>query len=62
MLWSNTNHPAACATTLIVALGLMSTLLEVTIIVISVALLVIFHNTIVDHVQELYGVKPEDPR
>ncbi|ELZ06251.1 hypothetical protein C482_00475 [Natrialba chahannaoensis JCM 10990] len=62
MLWSNTNHPAACATTLIVALGLMSTVLEGVIIVVSVALLVVFHNTIVDRVQDFYGVKPEDPR
>lgn len=62
MLWSDTNHPAACATTLIVALGLMSTLLETAIIVVAVALLVVFHNLIVDRVQDLYGVKPEDPR
>ncbi|ELZ06742.1 HPP family protein [Natrialba aegyptia] len=62
MLWSNTNHPAACATALIVALGLMSTVLEVVIIVLAVALLVGFHNTIVDRVQDLYGVEPEAPR
>ena len=62
MLWSGTNHPAACATTLIVALGLMSTLLEGAIIVGSVALLVGFHGIVVERVQELYGVEPEDPR
>ncbi|NGM68219.1 HPP family protein [Natronolimnobius sp. AArcel1] len=62
MLWSNTNHPAACATTLIVALGLMSTLLEAVIIVVAVALLVWFHGVIVDRVQDFFGVEPEDPR
>ncbi len=62
MLWSGTNHPAACATTLIVALGLMSTVLEGLIIVLSVAILVGFHGLVVERVQELYGVEPEDPR
>ena len=62
MLWSDTNHPAACATTLIVSLGLMSTLLEAAIIVVAVAVLVGFHDVIVERVQDLYGVKPNDPR
>lgn len=62
MLRSNTNHPAACATTLIVALGLMSTPIEVGIIVLSVALLVGFHNTDVDRLQDRYGLEPEEPR
>lgn len=62
MLWTDTNHPAACATTLIVALGLMSTVLEVTIIIVSVALLVGFHGLIVRRVHDRYGVEPEDPR
>ncbi|ELZ12137.1 hypothetical protein C479_04998 [Halovivax asiaticus JCM 14624] len=62
MLWSNTNHPAACATTLIVALGLMSTPLQVAIIVVSVALLVAFHGIVVERVQDFYGVEPTDPR
>lgn len=62
MLWSDTNHPAACATTLIVALGLMSSPLEIGIIVASVALLVGFHGTVVERVQDLYGVEPKDPR
>lgn len=62
MLWSDTNHPAACATTLIVALGLMSTLLEAAIIVVAVALLVGFHGVVVDRLQDRYGVEPEDPR
>jgi len=62
MLWTNTNHPAACATTLIVALGLMSTVIEVGIIVLSVAILVAFHGVVVERVQDRYGVEPEDPR
>lgn len=62
MLRSNTNHPAACATTLIVALGLMSTPVEVGIIVLSVALLVGFHDTVVDRLQDRYGLEPEEPR
>ncbi|WP_254862090.1 HPP family protein [Halovivax gelatinilyticus] len=62
MLWSNTNHPAACATTLIVALGLMSTVVEIAVIVVAVALLVGFHAVVVERFQDLYGVEPEDPR
>ena len=62
MLWSQTNHPAACATTLIVALGLMSTVVEVFVIVVSVSILVGFHETVVQRIQQLYGVEPEDPR
>lgn len=62
MLWSDTNHPAACATTLIVALGLMSTVVDIVIIVISVALLVAFHQSVVQRFQTYYGARPEDPR
>ncbi|GAB7018506.1 HPP family protein [Halostagnicola sp. A-GB9-2] len=62
MLWTNTNHPAACATTLIVALGLMATLIEVVVIVLAVAILVGFHDIVVERVQNTYGVEPEDPR
>lgn len=62
MLWTDTNHPAACATTLIVALGLMSTAFEVVVIVVAVALLVGFHGVVVERFQDLYGVEPEDPR
>ena len=62
MLWTNTNHPAACATTLIVALGLMSSVLEVAIIVVAVALLVGFHGIVVERFHSLYGIKPKDPR
>lgn len=62
MLRSDTNHPAACATTLIVALGLMSTVLEIAIIVVAVALLVGFHRLMVERIQDRYGVEPRDPR
>lgn len=62
MLWSDTNHPAACATTLIVALGLMSTAVEVVVIVVSVILLVFFHEYVVQHFQDLYGLEPHNPR
>ncbi|WP_312908664.1 HPP family protein [Natronosalvus caseinilyticus] len=62
MLWSDTNHAAACATTLIVALGLMSTPLDTGIIVVSVALLVVFHGKIVEPLQDRYGVEPQDAR
>ncbi|MFP9192017.1 HPP family protein [Natronosalvus vescus] len=62
MLKSGTNHAAACATTLIVGLGLMSTVLDGLIIVVSVALLVGFHDLAVERVQDRYGVEPEDAR
>ncbi|USZ72734.1 HPP family protein [Natronosalvus halobius] len=62
MLWSDTNHAAACATTLIVALGLMSTPLDTGIIVASVVLLVGFHGKVVEPLQDHYGVEPRDAR
>jgi len=62
MLWTNTNHAAACATTLIVALGLMSTILEGVIIVIAVCILVGFHTAVVTRLQTYYGIEPEDAR
>lgn len=62
MLWSDTNHPAACATTLIVALGLMSGLIDVVIIVVAVILLVGFHQYAVEPFQDRFGAEPEDPR
>jgi len=46
MIATETIHPPACATTLIVSLGLLSTPLQVTIIVVSVVILVEFHRTI----------------
>ncbi|RQG91280.1 HPP family protein [Natrarchaeobius halalkaliphilus] len=62
MLWTDTNHAAACATTLIVALGLMSTLAEGIVIVAAVVLLVGFHDVIVERIQTHYGLEPEDAR
>ncbi len=43
MIATNTVHAPACATTLIVSLGLLSTPVEVAIIVVSVVILVEFH-------------------
>lgn len=43
MIVTDSIHPPACATTLIVSLGLLSTLLRVSIIVGSVTILVLFH-------------------
>lgn len=44
MILTDTVHPPACATTLIVSLGLLSTPIQVGIIVISVVILVEFHR------------------
>lgn len=44
MLATDTRHPPACATTLIVSLGLLSTLLEGALIVLTVAVLVVAHR------------------
>lgn len=46
MIGTDTVHPPACATTLIVSLGLLSTLHHVAIILGSVGILVAFHNSI----------------
>lgn len=46
MIATDTIHPPACATTLIVSLGLLSTPLRVGIIVGSVIILVLFHTSI----------------
>jgi CBS-domain-containing membrane protein len=44
MIATDAVHPPACATTLIVSLGLLSTPLRVAIILGSVSILVLFHN------------------
>ncbi|AGB39631.1 HPP family protein [Natronococcus occultus] len=44
MLATDTRHPPACATTLIVSLGLLSTLWEGTLMVLAVVLLVAAHR------------------
>lgn len=51
MIATDTNHAPACATTLIVSLGLLSTPLQVAIIVVSVVVLVEVH-AIVLHLYE----------
>jgi len=55
MIATNTIHPPACATTLIVSLGLLSTPLQVTIIVVSVVILVEFHRTILWIFKQIVG-------
>lgn len=46
MILTDTVHPPACATTLIVSLGLLSTPVQVAIIVASVVILVEFHSAV----------------
>lgn len=53
MMATDAIHPPACATTLIVSLGLLSTPLRVAIIVGSVSLLVIFHRGVIAMVEKL---------
>lgn len=55
MIATDTIHPPACATTLIVSLGLLSTPLRVGIIVGSVTILVLFHNTVILLFKRLVG-------
>lgn len=55
MIATDTIHPPACATTLIVSLGLLSTVLQVGIIVGSVTLLVLFHNGVLWVFEHLVG-------
>lgn len=55
MIASDTIHPPACATTLIVSLGLLSTPLRVGIIVGSVTILVLFHNSVLLVFKRLVG-------
>jgi len=53
MIVTDTIHPPACATTLIVSLGLLSTPLRVGIIVGSVGILVLFHTSVLLLVRQL---------
>ena len=57
MLWTETRHPPACATTLIVSLGLLSTPLEGALIVATVAVLVVAHELLLatERVGARYG-------
>ena len=62
MLWTKTNHPAACATALIVGLGLMTAVVELVVIVLAVALLVVVHYHVVDRLTKAWGLGAEDAR
>lgn len=62
MLATNTNHPAACATTLIVSLGVLSTLVDGVYIVLAVTVLVVLNNYLVYPALATVGDEPEDPR
>ncbi|TYL40078.1 HPP family protein [Natronococcus pandeyae] len=62
MLLTKTNHAAACATTLIVALGLMGGLEDAVIIVTAVAILWYFHDRVISTLAVRYGFKPRDAR
>ncbi|MUW15793.1 HPP family protein [Halorubrum sp. CBA1125] len=55
MIATETVHAPACATTLIVSLGLLSTPLQVGIIVISVVILVEFHASVLFAFERLVG-------
>lgn len=55
MIATDAIHPPACATTLIVSLGLLSTPLRVGIIVGSVIILVLFHNGVLVVFKRLVG-------
>lgn len=57
MLWTETRHPPACATTLIVSLGLLSSPLEGALIVATVVVLVVAHELLLatERVGERYG-------
>lgn len=51
-------HAPACATTLIVSLGLLSTPLQVTIIVVSVVILVEFHAAVLHLIKRVLDTEP----
>ena len=59
MLATDTRHPPACATTLIVSLGLLSTPLEGAVIVVTVVVLVVAHQLLLatERVGARYGQK-----
>ncbi|MFC6903925.1 HPP family protein [Halalkalicoccus tibetensis] len=62
MLAAKTNHPAACATTLIVALGLLTGPLNITIIMGSVVILYVLHEKVLYPGAKRLGLEPDDPR
>jgi hypothetical protein len=62
MLVSDTNHPSACATTLIVSLGVLSSPVDVVYIMLAVVVLVVFNDYLVYPAMETVGAEPEEPR
>jgi CBS-domain-containing membrane protein len=62
MLVLDTNHPAACATTLIVSLGVLSTLVKAGYIMLAVITLVGTHELVIYPMMQRMGVEPESPR
>ena len=60
MIATDTIHPPACAMTLIVSLGLLSTPTRVGIIVASVVLLVGFHGAVLRLFDRLWATTPQD--
>lgn len=62
MLVTETNHPAACATTLIIALGLMGGLVDAVIIISAVIILTYLHEYLIAPLAKYYGFRPDDPR
>jgi hypothetical protein len=55
MIATDTNHAPACATTLIVSLGLLSTPEQVATIAASVVVLVVVHGAVVAGFRRLVG-------
>jgi hypothetical protein len=55
MIATDTNHAPACATTLIVSLGLLSTPIQVATIVVSVVVLVVAHGAVVTGFERIVG-------
>ncbi|ELY58764.1 HPP family protein [Natronolimnohabitans innermongolicus] len=62
MLLTKTNHAAACATTLIIALGLMGGVADAVIIVVAVAILWYLHDRVISTLAEWFGFKPRNAR
>lgn len=62
MLLTDTNHPAACATTLIVSLGILSSPTEATVIMLAVVALVAVHELFIYPAAERLWFEPENPR
>lgn len=62
MLITETNHPAACATTLIVSLGVLSTLSDGGYIMLAVVLLVGVHEIVVYPLAARFNLTPDHLR